>query len=121
MAKIVLLQFGTDPESALRRRTLSGLGADIVEDEPRWPTFFRTVDRERPIAVVIACGVIASHGREAARYIGDGFNTRNIPVILVDVRPKDVAATRIAAPNATIVEGDGLVDAVKQTISNTVR
>jgi len=116
MPKLVLLQFGTDPESPQRRHALSGLGAEVVETEPRWPTFFRTVERERPDAVVIACGVIAAHGREAARYLGEGFNTRNIPVILVDVAPKDVAMTRTAAPKAELVDRDGLVEAVKRRI-----
>jgi hypothetical protein len=117
MAKIVLLQFETDPESAQRRKTLAGIGAEVVEDVPRWPTFFQTVERVRPDAVVIACGAIASHGREAARYLGDGFNTRNIPVVLVDVPAAEIAMTRESAPAASIVDRGGLAEAVRTRIS----
>jgi hypothetical protein len=117
MPKLALLQFDTDPDRESRRRLLSGLGANVVETEPRWPTFFQTIERERPDAVVIACSVIPQHAREAARYLGEGFNTRNIPVVLVDVLPRDLTATLTAAPSATIVDGDGLVDAVKKVLA----
>src|ERR1022692_2747467 len=90
MPKVLLLQFHSDPESVAHRAMLSGLGAKLVEDEPRWPTFFDTLNRERPDVVVISLGKIPSHGREAARYIKDGFNTRNMPVILTDVPAKDI-------------------------------
>lgn len=120
MAKIVLLQFDTDPQCAQRRKVLSGLGATLVEAEPRWPVFFDAILRERPDLVVISCATIPQHGREAARYLGEGFNTRNIPVILVDVAAKDLAATRTSAPSATIVEMNALADAVRAKLSSKV-
>jgi len=104
MAKIALLQFDTDPECEARRDLLHGVGAAIVEDEPRWPAFFDTIARERPDAIVIACTVLPQHAREAARYLGDGFNTRDIPVYLVDVPSSDYNLTRSAAPRATIID-----------------
>jgi hypothetical protein len=116
MAKIALLQFSTDPDGADRRAQLAGLGAQLVEDEPRWPAFFQTIERERPAVIVIACGIIAQHAREAARYLGDGFNTRNIPVILVDVAAKAMEATRKAAPNAAIVARADLAKTVSKNL-----
>lgn len=112
MAKILLLQFDTDPGCAAHREALSALGATLVEAEPRWPTFFDVLNRERPDIVVISLGAIPSHGREAARYIKDGFNTRNLPVFLTDVPAKDIDKCRKSAPTAVIVERKDLHDAV---------
>jgi fructose-1-phosphate kinase PfkB-like protein len=117
MAKLVLLQFDTDPECAARRDALSSVGATIVEGEPRWPVFFDTVLRERPDAIVIAGSTLSEHAREAARYLGEGFNTRNIPVVLVDVPPKELELTREAAPRTIIVKRDELAQAAKKALS----
>ena len=104
MPKVALLQFATDPQCEARREALARTAATVVEDEPQWPTFFDTIVRERPDAIVIACSVFPRHAREAARYLGDGFNTRNIPVYLVDV-PLDVYnETRSTAPRAIILD-----------------
>ncbi len=120
MPKVLLLQFRSDPESVAHRDMLSGLGAKLVEDEPRWPTFFDTLNRERPDVVVISLGKIPSHGREAARYIKDGFNTRNMPVILTDVPAKDIDKCRKSAPSAVIVEKKDLADAVYKRLTEKV-
>ena len=117
MAKLVLLQFNTDPDSTARRDLLRGLGATVIEDEPRWPVFFDTVVRERPDAVVIAGGILPQHAREAARYLGDGFNTRDIPVFMVDVPTKELDEARAAAPRAKIVDHSELANAIKSTVS----
>ena len=117
MAKLVLLQFDTDPDCEARREILRGLGATIVEDEPRWPVFFDTVVQARPDAVIIAGSMLPEHAREAARYLGDGFNTRDIPVFLVDVPAKEVDETRAAAPRATILDRGSLAAALKKTVS----
>jgi fructose-1-phosphate kinase PfkB-like protein len=117
MAKLALLQFVTDPECANRRALLATLGMMMVEAEPRWPVFFDVIERERPDVIVIACGVIPQHAREAARYLGDGFNTRNIPVILVDVRPENLSATKASAPNAIIVDRPDLAAAVRAKLT----
>jgi len=119
MAKLALLQFDTDPECAARRDALRALGVTVVEDEPRWPVFFDTVARERPDVIAIACGTLSRHAREAARYLGDGFNTRNIPVFLVDVPARELATTRASAPNATIVDRADLATALKKALSPT--
>ena len=58
MAKVLLLQFDSDPDCHNRREALSGLGATLVEAEPRWPTFFDVLNRERPDIVVISLGRI---------------------------------------------------------------
>jgi hypothetical protein len=116
MAKLVLLQFDTDPDCAARREALRSLGATIVEDEPRWPLFFDTVVRERPDAIVIACSTLSQHAREAARYLGDGFNTRDIPVIVVDVPARELEETRAAALRAIIVARSDLASAVKKVL-----
>ena len=116
MAKVLLLQFHTDPDVTARREALSGLGAQLIEAEPRWPTFFDVLDRERPDVVVISLARIPSHGREAARYIKDGFNTRDIPVLLTDVPTKEINATRKAAPTALIVERKQLGEAVYKAL-----
>jgi hypothetical protein len=120
MAKILLLQFHSDPDCAARRDALSSLGALLVEAEPRWPTFFDVLTRERPDVVVISLSRIPSHGREAARYIKDGFNTRNIPVILTDVPTKEIDLTRKAAPTAMIVEQKQLADAVFKILAENL-
>ncbi len=120
VAKVLLLQFDSDPQCTKRTDALRKLDAQIVEDEPHWPTFFDAVTRERPDVIVIACSRIPSHGREAARYLNEGFNTRDIPVILVDVLPADLEKTRNYVPQAAIVTSDGLVDAVRERISADV-
>lgn len=112
MAKILLLQFDGDPHRVSHREALGKLGATLVEAEPRWPRFFDVLDRERPDIVVISLGKIPSHGREAARYIKDGFNTRNLPVFLTDVPAKEIDTARKSAPDAVIVDDDELHDAV---------
>jgi hypothetical protein len=112
MAKVLLLQFQSDPARTATREQLSGLGATLVEGEPRWPTFFDLLNREHPDIVVISLGKSPSHGREAARYIKDGFNTRNLPVFLTDVPARDIDACRKSAPGAAIVELRDLHDAV---------
>lgn len=120
MAKVLLLQFHSDPDVTARREALSGLGAQLVEAEPRWPTFFDVLSRERPDVVVISMARIPSHGREAARYIKDGFNTRNLPVILTDVPTKEINSTRKAAPTALIVERQQLGDAVYKALTENL-
>jgi hypothetical protein len=116
MAKLALLQFKTDPDCAARRDAVKGLSATMVEDEPRWPVFFDAIVRERPDAIVIACSILPQHAREAARYLGDGFNTRDIPVYLVDVPRDEVARAHAAAPRATIVERGELASALARTL-----
>ena len=116
MAKLALLQFHTDPDCAARRDVLLGLGMTIVESEPRWPVFFDAIVQERPDCIVIACSVLSQHAREAARYLGEGFNTRNIPVVLVDVPARELDATRTSAPLARIVARGELPDAVKSVV-----
>ena len=116
MPKVLLLQFDTDPACAQRRDILAKAQMTIVEAAPRWPIFFDVVTAERPDVIVIAASRIPSHAYEAARYIGDGFNTRNIPVLLVDVARKDITKAKNAAPQAQIVERPGLVDAIKAAL-----
>jgi hypothetical protein len=116
MAKLALLQFDTDPDCGARREALRGIEAIVVEDEPRWPAFFDTVARERPDVIAIACGTLSRHAREAARYLGDGFNTRNIPVFLVDVPAKEVDETKASAPRAMIVDRAELASALKKAL-----
>ena len=112
MAKVLLLQFDTDPACAERRTILESTGLTVVVAEPRWPTFFDVVTAQRPDVIVIAASVIASHAFEAARYLGDGFNTRNIPVLLVDVASKDLPHAQTSAPLAKIVDRASLANAV---------
>ena len=107
---------GHDHFGAERRVLVEDSGATLVEDEPRWPIFFRTLRTRRPDAIVISCGKLPVHGREAARYINDGFNTRDIPVILTDVAPTDMARTMISAPESIVVERGGLTRALRAVI-----
>ena len=116
MPKVLLFQFDTDPARAERRTILASTGMTVVEAEPRWPTFFDVVTAQRPDVIVIAASTIPSHAFEAARYLGDGFNTRNIPVLLVDVNPKDYNRAQTSAPQAKIVEGSVLADAVRESL-----
>ncbi|HKW45733.1 MAG TPA: hypothetical protein VJN22_08745 [Candidatus Eremiobacteraceae bacterium] len=119
MANVLLLQFDTDENCAERRVLIEDTGANLLEDEPRWPTFFRMLLTAKPDAIVISCGKLPVHGREAARYINDGFNTRNIPVIVTDVAPDDIAKTKLAAPKAIVVERAGLTRALKKIITSS--
>jgi len=119
MPKVLLLQFDTDPACAQRRAALAATGVTLVEAEPRWPTFFDAVTAERPDVIVIAASRIPSHAYEAARYLGEGFNTRNIPVLLVDVVRKDEAAACRSAPQAAIVDRADLVAAVEKLLGRT--
>ena len=121
MAKVLLLQFDTDPACAQRRTALAATAATLVEAEPRWPTFFDVVTAERPDVIVIAASRIPSHAYEAARYLGEGFNTRDIPVVLVDVARKDEPKARRSAPQATIVDNDDMVAAVERTLARAPR
>ncbi|HET9343539.1 MAG TPA: hypothetical protein VFO25_11565 [Candidatus Eremiobacteraceae bacterium] len=118
MAKIALLQFDTDPACAARRAAVASLGATVVEGEPRWPAFFDLITKERPDVIVIACAILSRHAREAARYLGDGFNTRNIPVYLVDVPSAEYNETRASAPRATILGLDELRSALATVGTN---
>ncbi|MBC5825315.1 MAG: hypothetical protein GIW99_07710 [Candidatus Eremiobacteraeota bacterium] len=120
MARVLLLQFDTDPKCVPIRTALEQVDAEIVEDEPRWPGFFQTVTRERPDTIIIACSKIPSHGREAARYLSEGFNTRNIPLILVGVADRDLVKTREYAPRAQIVTAGDLAAAVSQRLQINV-
>lgn len=120
MAKVLLLRFDSDPGCAPLRDALSSLGATLVEAEPRWPTFFDALNREHPDIVVISLGAIPSHGREAARYIKDGFNSRNLPVFLTDVPARDIDACRMSAPSAVIVEHRDLHDAVYKKLMESL-
>ena len=112
MGKLALLQFDTDPACAARRAAVGSLGMIVVEGEPRWPAFFDLVTKERPDAIVIACAMLPRHPREAARYLGDGFNTRNIPVYLVDVPAAEHNEFSASAPRARIVSMDDLASAI---------
>ena len=118
MARVVLLQFDTDPGCAERRAQVASVYPDFAEAEPRWPIFFETLSAEQPDVVVISCGKLPSHGREAARYINDGFNTRNIDVLLTDVAPKDRARTHAAAPMSTIVGRDRLTEELRSRLAD---
>jgi hypothetical protein len=120
MPKVLLLQFDTDPACAQRRATLAATGATVVEAEPRWPTFFDVVTAERPDVIVIAASRIPSHAYEAARYLGDGFNTRNIPVLLVDVTRKDEPKARRSAPQAAIIDRADLANAVERSLGRAL-
>jgi hypothetical protein len=117
MAKLALLQFDTDPACAARRAAVASLGATVVGGEPRWPAFFDLITKERPDVIVIACSILSRHAREAARYIGDGFNTRDIPVYLVDVPSAEYNETRASAPRATIVSLDELKSALAKVVA----
>lgn len=116
MAKVLLLQFDTDPQRANRRNALSRLDAQIAEAEPRWPSFFDAVSAQRPDVIVIACGRLTAYAREAARYLGEGFNTRDIGLVLVGIPEKERAAfedyVRTYQPNATFVDDTRLADTV---------
>jgi len=117
MPTLALLQFDTDPACGARRAAVASLGATVVEGEPRWPAFFDLITEERPDVIVIACALLSRHAREAARYLGDGFNTRNIPVYLVDVRALEYNETRASAPRATIVELSDLSSALSKGVA----
>jgi len=117
MAKLALLQFDTDPACAARRAAVASLATTVIEGEPRWPAFFDLITNERPDVIVIACAILSRHGREAARYLGDGFNTRNIPVYLVDVPAAEYNETRASAPRATIVELSELSSALSKGVA----
>ena len=116
MPKVLLLQFDTDPARAERRTIVENTGVMLVEAEPRWPTFFDVVTAQRPDVIVIAATKIPLHAFEAARYLGEGFNTRNIPVLLTDVQPKDLQKAKTSAPQAKIVERSALGNAVKEAL-----
>ena len=118
MARVVLLQFDSDPGCAERRERIATVDPDFAEAEPRWPTFFETLSAQRPDVVVISCGKLPSHGREAARYINEGFNTRNMVVLLTDVAPQDRARTHSAAPESTIVGRDRLLEELRARLAD---
>ena len=120
MPKVLLLQFDTDPDCLARHAILEKTGFTLAAAEPRWPTFFDAVNRDQPDLIVIAASVLPSHGLESARYLGDGFNTRNIPVLLVDVNPKDETRARSTAPRARIVERAEFAQAVLQILQPKV-
>jgi hypothetical protein len=108
MTRVVLLQFDTDPACAENRALVAGIYPEFAEEEPRWPLFFEALAQHRPDIVVISCAKLPSHGREAARYINEGFNTRNMDVLLIGVAPNERARTHAAAPESEIIEKDRL-------------
>jgi hypothetical protein len=123
MSKVLLLQFHTDPACAARREILGNLGVTLVEDEPRWPNFFDTVTAHRPDVIVIACSLLPSYAREAARYLGEGFNTRDIPLVLVDMPEKGRQEfedyVRRYQPRSTFANRENLSAAVKSLLGAT--
>ncbi len=121
MPKLLLLQFDTDPACSERRGIVAKTGVTVVEAEPRWPKFFDEVTRLRPDVIAIAASTIPSHAFEAARYLGEGFNTRNIPVVLVDVAHKDLGKAKRSAPLARIVERANLARAIEEALPQTAR
>jgi len=122
MPKVLLLQFDTDPGCAARLDVLSKLDIALATDEPRWPDFFATVTKERPDAIVIACDRLPSYAREAARYLGEGFNTRNIPLVLVDLPDKEADEleryVRAYQPNCIVTDRAGLAAAVRAALTH---
>ncbi|HLJ83562.1 MAG TPA: hypothetical protein VKT51_05260 [Candidatus Eremiobacteraceae bacterium] len=118
MARVVLLQFDTDPGCADHRALVASVYPEFAEAEPRWPVFFETLAQQRPEIVVISCGKLPSHGREAARYINEGFNTRNMEVLLIDVEPRERARTRAAAPDSEIVDRERLSDELRRLLAD---
>jgi hypothetical protein len=121
MSKLLLLQFDTDPACSERRGIVAKTSMTVVEAEPRWPLFFDVVTQQNPDVIVIAASTIPSHAFEAARYLGDGFNTRNIPVVLVDVAHKDLAKAKKSAPLARIAERSGLIRALDEAMPQSAR
>ncbi len=119
MRNILLLQFRNDPDCAARRELLAQADLDVAEAEPRWPVFFGAVNARRPDAIVIACSRLPSHAFECARYLGDGFNTRDIPVLLVDVLDKDLMRARSSANRARMVARDEVEPAVRDVLSSS--
>jgi hypothetical protein len=115
--KVLLLQFKTDPACATRREALAKIGAAVTEAEPRWPVFFDALKTNRPDVIAIGAGTIPSHGIEAARYLGEGFNTRDIPVYLLDVAPKDRTKAQTSAPRAQIVETIALPEVLARDVT----
>lgn len=120
MPKVLLLQFATDPNCSARQEILQNLGVTLAVAEPRWPTFFDVVTAERPDVIVIAGSLFPTHAIEAARYLGDGFNTRNIPVVLVGVADKEAQRARSSAPRARIVDGAALAAAVRAALTKPI-
>jgi hypothetical protein len=121
MPKLLMLQFDTDQACSERRGIVAKTGMTVVEAEPTWPNFFDVVTQQRPDVIVIAASKIPSHAFEAARYLGEGFNTRNIPVLLVDVAHKDIPKAKKSAPLARIVERINLVRAIGETTPQNAR
>jgi len=118
MARVVLLQFDTDPGCAVRRAQIASVYPDFAEAEPRWPVFFDVLREQGPDLVVISCSKLPSHGREAARYINEGFNTRDIDVLLIDVAPHERSRTHAAAPMSHIVGRDRLTEEIRARLAD---
>jgi hypothetical protein len=118
MARVVLLQFDTDPGCAEQRALVASVYPEFAEAEPRWPLFFEALAQHRPEIVVISCAKLPSHGREAARYINEGFNTRNMDVLLTGVAPKERARTHAAAPESDIVDQNRLADELRTLLAD---
>lgn len=118
----MLMQFDTDPDATSRRNLVKSSGATVIETEPKWPAFFDAVQAQRPDLIVIACSRLPSHARDAARYLGEGFNTRDIPVILVDI-PEDKAdafKAYVAKYNrrSTVSDRAGLPNAIRSALGS---
>ena len=75
------------------------------------------IESLKPDVIIIYLNTSASKGRSAARLIKKEESIRNIPLIFVDGKPKDVKKTKKETPNAIYTTSDRL-NTVLLTLQN---
>lgn len=125
--KVMVIHHGDEAGNALAERVRS-LGAEVVEQEPKWPDFFYAVHipftpgqyhrdaAEQPKVIIVECSTDPSVGRECGGYFGETAFTRQIPVYLVDHPEDESYKARRRAPNAKLVTSGQLDRAISELL-----
>ena len=110
--------FDWDRETAARRAAaLEAAGIDVETESAAGARGCKAVLDHSPEAVLFSLERRPSHSRETASGIRSCKAGRRIPVILFGGKPEDVEKTRACVPGAVFTARDGLLEALRTTVS----
>lgn len=109
MKQVLLLQAPGDERDA-RAAALETTGHQVVPAAAEWTDLRAALDAHAFDALVVDCGVRPSHARECALYLAERKATRDVPLVLVGVKPDDFEKTKAKLPSARIVGDAALAD-----------
>lgn len=110
--RLVLLLQGPGAARDARAAALEKAGHRVVAAKPDWTDLRAALDAHAFDALAVDCSERPSHARECAKYLAERKATRDLPLLLVDVKPSDHLKTGSKLPSAKIVTGVALVAAL---------